>query len=593
MVRALVAAFSVGFATSINVQVVEEKQHQLRQDWEEVGKPHGGEQHKVAIAVKQQNLDLLYDKLMEVSSPGSDQRGQYMSWDEAQGMTANPNATVSILSWLGEHGIQVESVHKHGHYIKAQANVSTWEQALSTTFARFAPTAKQIANPVLRAVTDVSMPQHVAEVVQGIFMTTQMPPPTRPGPQYTYQGEVGTGFLRQAPTGSRIDPAIIKEYYKVSGEGSSSVSHGVFESLNQVASPSDLQLFQEHFNLPNQPIEKDVGQHVSDFACKFSSNLCAEANLDVQYMMAMSPNAPFTYWYDSDVNTPFEDWITNVASDPSPPKVNSISYGAPETLMSESVMKAFNIEAMKLGVQGVTIFVSSGDDGVANNQARDNSSACGYQPSFPAVSPYVTAVGATQGGPNGGPEVACSSATGGSITTGGGFSFVFPTPEWQASAVESFLAKNNAVAPGFNQLGRGYPDLAMAGFNYQVVIGGNIYLVSGTSASAPVVAGMATLINSRLSEQGKPTMGFINPTLYAVNNSNVFNDIVTGDNKCTAGDADAVCCLEGFNAVEGWDPATGWGSVKFPEFQQMFGDAAGRAFHTAIWFLMLGLCLGQ
>merc|ERR1712028_249036 len=54
--------------------------------------------------------------------------------------------------------------------------------------------------------------------------------------------------------------------------------------------------------------------------------------------------------------------------------------------------------------------------------------------------------------------------------------------------------------------GRGYPDVAMAGFNYEVVIAGNTYQVSGTSASAPVVAGFATLVNSRLAEQGKPTI---------------------------------------------------------------------------------------
>merc|ERR1712166_390205 len=126
---------------------------------------------------------------------------------------------------------------------------------------------------------------------------------------------------------------------------------------------------------------------------------------------------------------------------------------------------------------------------------------------------------------------------------------------------------------------------AMAGFNYNVAIGNHIYLVSGTSASSPVVAGMATLVNSRLIEQGKPTLGFINPRLY-VNNSNVFNDIVTGNNKCTAGQegAPAVCCSQGFQAVEGWDAATGWGSIKFDEFSKHFGvdsGTVGRAFTSA------------
>merc|ERR1711907_543394 len=99
--------------------------------------------------------------------------------------------------------------------------------------------------------------------------------------------------------------------------------------------------------------------------------------------------------------------------------------------MAPSVMNTFNTEAMKLGAQGVTVFVSSGDDGVANFQARGDAANCGYTPSFPASSPYVTAVGATQGGVTGGSEVVCSSQTGGVITTGGGFSTQYTAPDYQ------------------------------------------------------------------------------------------------------------------------------------------------------------------
>ena len=58
---------------------------------------------------------------------------------------------------------------------------------------------------------------------------------------------------------------------------------------------------------------------------------------------------------------------------------------------------AFNIEAIKLGVQGVTIVVAAGDDGVANYAARFNEEKCGYHPIWPGGSPYVLSVGATTG----------------------------------------------------------------------------------------------------------------------------------------------------------------------------------------------------
>lgn len=104
-------------------------------------------------------------------------------------------------------------------------------------------------------------------------------------------------------------------------------------------------------------------------------------------------------------------------------------------------MTQFEVEAAKLGAQGVTIVVSSGDDGAVNigcsvcnpSQApSDDNCACkansgsplvwtgakwsgaGYFPSFPATCPYVTAVGATMGDGQpsivpfiGGKEIAC------------------------------------------------------------------------------------------------------------------------------------------------------------------------------------------
>jgi subtilase family serine protease len=67
--------------------------------------------------------------------------------------------------------------------------------------------------------------------------------------------------------------------------------------------------------------------------------------------------------------------------------VHSISYGGIETEIPQAIGDSFNLEASKLGLQGVSILVSSGDDGVANFQARSNPKKCGYTPSLPASSP--------------------------------------------------------------------------------------------------------------------------------------------------------------------------------------------------------------
>merc|ERR1712151_561520 len=139
----------------------------------------------------------------------------------------------------------------------------------------------------------------------------------------------------------------------------------------------------------------------------------------------------------------------------------------------------------------------------------------------------------------GGPEIACSASTGGGITSGGGFSGHFSAPSYQTTQIsEYFSSLTTAPVSGYAAAGRGYPDVAMAGADYEVVVGGQIIGVGGTSLSSPVVAGMAAMVNAQLGT----SIGFINPTLYAAA-AGSFNDITQGDNKCTAS---PVCCSQGF-----------------------------------------------
>ena len=78
---------------------------------------------------------------------------------------------------------------------------------------------------------------------------------------------------------------------------------------------------------------------------------------------------------------------------------------------------------MKLGIQGVSIFSASGDDGVTGFIIYYGLEYCGYGAQFPASSPYTTSVGATQAYPT---ENAAQANYNGTITTGGGFSQYYP-----------------------------------------------------------------------------------------------------------------------------------------------------------------------
>lgn len=166
----------------------------------------------------------------------------------------------------------------------------------------------------------------------------------------------------------------------------SSVSQSVFE-VGQSFSTSDLTTFQQTYKLLVNPVSKVIGPN-NGWACFFNPDDCAEASLDVQYMMAMAQNASTTFWsINTNSQDPFYDWIIALSTTANPPLVHSISYGSIATEDVKTDMTRFNTEACKLGLKGVTITVSSGDDGVANYEARSDSSQCGFNPSFPGTVP--------------------------------------------------------------------------------------------------------------------------------------------------------------------------------------------------------------
>jgi len=518
--------------------------------------------HEVVFAVKQRNLDLLENYLYEVSDPKSSKFGKHWNRAQVANLTSNSVGTDFIANYLKTNGAEITDKTRYGEYITAQAPLSLWEKLFATTFYSFKH-AENAHKPIFRAL-HYSIASELEEHVSAVFNTVQLPPRMAPKKMLKPR-DMKSGV---AASGS-ITPALLNSYYEItSNVGNSLASQSVFESLGQYYSEADLAQFQGTFELPAQTVSVDIGGYESDSQCVSDPNNCGEANLDVQYMIAVSQVTPTTYWYESAVDS-FLAWIKAVSSAENPPIVNSISYGAIEPELPLSVVNAFNTEAMKLGLIGVSILVSSGDDGVANFGARSSPSSCGYNPSFPATSPYVTAIGATQGPESGSTEISCGHETGGLITTGGGFSTKFTAPSYQASTISGYfagLATAQTPASGYAATGRGYPDLSMAGYNYQVVIGGNIYEVAGTSASAPVVAGMVSLVNAARLKAGKSALGFLNPSIYAFGTSFV-NDITSGENNCCAS---LVCCSQGFYASSGWDPLTGFGSVNYSKFYSVF-----------------------
>eukprot|EP01039_Chlorochromonas_danica_P006646 gene6646-7346_t len=272
----------------------------------------------------------------------------------------------------------------------------------------------------------------------------------------------------------------------------------------------------------------------------------SEANLDVQYIMAVAQNVSTTYYYNT--RGDWVSWLEDISSWDDPPSVISISYCSYESDVT-SYITSFETEAKKLAAKGVTLIAASGDDGVNGWRTRTFVSRCAYSPMFPACSNYVTAVGGTQGPEEGTEEVACQASASKQvyITSGGGISATGPLQSWQSSEVSAYFK------------------------TYLIALSGEYHVVDGTSASAPAFAGMVSLVNSARVGKGLSKLGWLNPYLYC-NASAFVRDITSGDNKCTALSG-STCCNEGFYATTGWDPVTGLGSIDFHSFYTFFANS--------------------
>ena len=194
----------------------------------------------------------------------------------------------------------------------------------------------------------------------------------------------------------------------------------------------------------------------------------------------------------------------------------------------------------KMAAQGQNFFVASGDN--STWKATGNSEA------WPGDDAYIVSVGGTD---------LVTTGAGGAwksetawVDSGGGTSpDKVAIPAWQQ--LSGVITSSNK---GSTTLRNGPDVAANANFTFyvcadQTTCTANSY--GGTSFAAPMWAGYIALVNQQLAENGEPSIGFINPTIYAQNVTSSyaadFHDITSG----TSGS---------FSAVTGFDLVTGWGS---------------------------------
>lgn len=344
----------------------------------------------------------------------------------------------------------------------------------------------------------------------------------------------------------------------------------------------DIEYFRSAFGLPFNDPQEILVPGSDDPGV--DEGAMGEADLDLEWSGAVARNATLLYVYSTDAFA-----SAFYAIDQALAPVLSVSFGLCELRATKSDSAMLLAEAEKAAAEGITWIAASGDTGAAaceDQNAGTVSAITRMNPNLPASLPYVTGVGGSEFnegsghywsnslGPNGGTALGYIPEAGwtdeqyiagknlnGFASSGGGASWFFSKPAWQSG-------------PGVpNDNARDVPDVSVTAswFHdaYALITNGSLVPNGGTSAAAPVFAGITSLINQYVSQMGTQQyngLGFINPMLYSLAGSApaAFHDITTGNNivpcvpqstqDCTTGSM-------GYRAGPGYDQVTGLGSV--------------------------------
>jgi kumamolisin len=274
----------------------------------------------------------------------------------------------------------------------------------------------------------------------------------------------------------------------------------------------------------------------------------AEAALDIQLAGCAAPGASLAVYFGLNSEQGFHDVVAAAIHDGlRNPRVVSMSWGLSEDEYSPGFMSAMNALFSEAATLGITVCASAGDLG---SSGKERLAADGVpHPHFPASSPYILGCGGTTADIQGQAIVTEQVWNGGYAAGagGGGVSDFFPRPDWQASS-------NVPLSPAKKWAGRGIPDLAAhadQAIGYRIVVNGGPQALGGTSAVAPLIAGLLARINQSRAAAGRGSLGFINPLLYQ--NADKFRDITEGNN-----DIDGT--FGAYSAQVGWDACSGLGA---------------------------------
>lgn len=546
---------------------------QLPSDYVQLGVAPGDE--LLSLRIHLTHLDKPYLKVaQEVSDPNSKQYGQYLGSHELRSILPDKSlASTKVTSWLQDEGLS--NYVLSSDHVDVTAAIAEWNRVLNTTFYRFQhrPTSRTVVRTI-----EYSIPSTQQHTISYIYPTIHFFRLTANRQKIQKRQHIPTG---PSNCTNSICPSHLRTKYNINyapADGKSGSTIAIAGFLNNFPNITDVKAFLSKYDKKNSKsipainavsVNKGTLKPPAD-----GGSLTVEAELDLDYSMAFTGPLPVTFYsvgghapkigqapsghISPDDNEPYAAFFDYVLSLKNPPKVISISYNDDEKNVPVAYAQHVCDLFAKAAARGISVIGSSGDGGASG--AGGDTTCLGvsgkkrlFVPTFPSSCPWMTSVGAT------------ADYGGVASFSSGGMSNVFKRPSWQDKAVSGYIQSLKGKHKGFyNVSGRAQPDVSLLGDDYLTLTGGNPSTHDGTSASAPVFAAMVALINDMRLREKKPALGFLNPLLYSAKASSAFRDVKDGSN--TNGCADGNFIEPGWEALAGWDAATGLGEPDFTKF---------------------------
>lgn len=450
----------------------------------------------------------------------------------------------AVLTFAREQDLEVEEADAASRLIVLTGTVEQMSRAFHTTLERYEPEDPRVHHhPYRGRVGHVHVPARLEPVITaltGLDDRRQV----RPRP-----------LMERAAPEIRYTPSDLATIYAFPSDlDGSGQTIGLLE-FGGGYRDEDLDVFFEQMRLPRPrvtPVSVDGTRNAP------GSEADAEVVLDVEVAGGAAPGAAIVVYFAQFTDAGWVEALTKAIHDTRHrPSVISISWGWSELervgqfAWTRQVIDEVDTVLKEAAGLGVTVLVAAGDDG-----STDGVDDGHVHVDYPASSPYVTACGGTTLRAKDGvreSEVVWGDGTRaqGGGSTGGGVSDVFPVPAWQSGVDVPRSASSGHV-------GRGVPDLAAvadARTGYAQHMNGAWFTDGGTSAVAPLYAGLIARFNQHLAANGGRRVGYLNPLLYGgLGASDAFHDVTSGSNSTLAGHPGA------YEARTGWDCCTGWGS---------------------------------